>query len=365
MIKLEFVNQLFNMEVVEPNMIKAKKAPEQFESDLFEMSKSIINRLYKDGPLGIPYKTSQKLYEEVNSDYWAEYIGNKLAESNFDFNNYYYIIADGIILEMIPRDNTVLFEEVKEKYEKLIKDLEGIKEGDLKETFDLDEFYYKAIINCDKSETNNFTNVISIEMDFRDAKYSLTAGIYVDKLYWFHTAKNLDDKSLVDFLGKIDIMEEIKLANKFGDSLFKDYDYDRGLGVMEKTLSLAELFSTLKQIDIDIDYNSERKSPEYGQVTELKNIDEGSIIGCRIIDSFNSFDTPFRSLKRLVALEKSFKNSKITFEEMLCFMAQEYFNINIGVTSSAILSMRNRISKRKNDFNIIKKEVKELDELNI
>lgn len=365
MIKLEFVEQLFNMEIVEPNMIKAKKLEEQYEPDYYEMSKSIINKLYKDGPLEIPYKTSQKLYQEVNSNYWKEYISEKLSQSNFSFDNYYYIIADGIILEMIPKDNTVLFQEVKESYEKLVKDLDEIEKDRIKETFDLDEYYQKILLYCDDGKESVFTNIISIELDFRNSKYSLSAGIYVDKLYWFHTTKNLDEKNLLEFLAKINLTDEIKLANKFGDSLFKDYDYDSGLGIMNKCLSLAELFSTLKQLDIEIEYETSRKSPEYGQVTELKNIDEGSIIGSRIIDSFNSFDTPFRSLKRLVALEKSFKNSKITFEEILAFMTQEYFNININVTSSAIIATRNRISKRRNDFNIIKKEVKELDENNI
>lgn len=365
MIKLQFVEQLFNMEIVEPNMIKCKLAEEQFESDYYEMSKSIINKLYKDGPLSIPYKTSQRLYEDVNSDYWKEYINEKLSESTFDFNNYYYILANGIILEMIPKDNSVLFQEVKESYEKLAKDLEAINGDKIKETFDLDEFYQKILIECEESEANKFTNIISIEMDFRNSKYSLSAGIYVDKLYWFHTTKNLDEKNLVDFLSKINLEDEIKLANKFGESLFKDYDYDRSMGVMSKHLSLAELFSTMKQLGIEIEYNSERKSPEFGQVTELKSIDEGSIIGSRIIDSFNSFDTPFKALKRLVALEKSFKNSKISFEEILAFMTQEYFNINISVTSTSILAIRNRISKRKNDFNIIKKEVKELNENDI
>ena len=42
-------------------------------------------------------------------------------------------------------------------------------------------------------------------------------------------------------------------------------------------------------------------------------------------------------------------------------MYQEYFNINISVKSSDIISLRNKITKRKNDFNVIEKEIKNLD----
>lgn len=358
MIKLNFYENLFDAELIDPKTIKAKFNETDEDYAYLELSKSAIKRLYgSEGPLKIPFKTSQKLYEDVDSEYWKAYISKGLEDSGFLFSNYQYIAADGILLEIMNKNENVEVDKMKENYEKLTNNLSTIE--DKKEMFDLDTYYEKVLIKLDKEE--KFTNVIAIEMDYRESKYSLTAGIEIDKMLWFHTTKNLDENNLVDFLLKIDLEDEVSLANKFGAALYKDYDFDTSLGTIDKTLSLSELFSTLKQIKVNILYEKDRKHPDYGQVTELEHIDEGSIIGSKIIWNINTYDTPFKALKRLLSLEKSFKDTGITFKEMLSLMYQEYFNINISVKASDIISLRNKITKRKNDFNVIKEGIKKLE----
>lgn len=360
MIKLNFYENLFDAELIDPKTVKAKVDETDADYSYLELSKSAIKRLYgSEGPLKIPFKTSQKLYEDVDSEYWKAYIAKCMEDSSFSFDNYQYLMADGILLEIMNKNENVEVDKMKENYEKLTKNLSEIEEGNKKETFDLDTYYEKVLIKLDKEE--KFTNVIAIEMDYRESRYSLVAGIEIDKMLWFHTTKNLDERNLADFLLKIDLEDEIELANKFGPALYKDYEFDTKLGTIDKTLSLSELFSTLKQIDVNILYERDRKHPDYGQVTELEHIDEGSIIGSKIIWNINSYDTPFKSLKKLLALEKSFKDTGITFKEMLSLLYQEYFNINILVETSDIISLRNKITKRKNDFNVIKEGIKKLD----
>lgn len=358
MIKLNFYENLYDTEIVDPKTVKTKINETDTDYTYLELSKSAIKRLYgSEGPLQIPFKTSQKLYEDVDSEYWKSYINKRIEDSGFLFSNYQYLVADGILLEIVDKNNNVEIDEAKDKYEKLTNTLSTLENK--KETFDLDTYFEKVLIKANKEE--KFSNVLAIEMDYRESRYSLTAGIEVDKILWFHTTKNIDEKNLIDFLLKVDLEDEINLANKFGAALYKDYDFDTSLGTIDKTLSLAELFSILKQTKINVLYNSDRKHPDYGQVTELEHIDEGSIVGSKIIDNINSYDTPFKALKRLLSLEKSFKDTGITFKEVLSLMYQEYFNINISVETGDIISLRNKITKRKNDFNVIQKEIKNLD----
>lgn len=358
MVKVDFYETLYDVELVDPDTIKAKINETDIDYSYFELNKSVIKFLYgSEGVLKIPYKTSKKLFEDVDEEYWKSFIDEKISSSNFDFKNYKYIAMDGMLLEIVqPQVEEDIYKVTKEGYEKLFTKINEL--DNKKEMFDLDRHFEKILINCEENE--DFTNVIAIEMDYKESRYSLTAGIIVDKLMWFHTKKNLDEKDLINFFTVVDLEDEIGLANKFGQALYKDYAFDLKNENLDKTLSLAELFTIFKHNGIGVEYVKERKSPDYGIVTELKHIDEWSIIGSRIIDNINSYDTPYKSLKRLLALEKSFKDSGISFKEMLMFMYQEYFNINILVDTSEIISLRNKITKRKNDFNIIKEEVQKL-----
>lgn len=356
MVKVDFYETLYDVELVDPDTIKAKINETDIDYSYFELNKSVIKLLYgSEGILKIPYKTSKKLFEDVDEEYWKSFIDEKISSSNFDFKSCKYIVMDGMLLEMIqPRVEEDIYKETKEGYERLYNKINELENK--KEIFDLDKHFEKILINCDEDE--GFTNVIAIEMDYKNSRYSLTAGIIVNRmLMWFHTKKNLDEKNLINFYTAVDLEDEIGLANKFGQALYKDYVFDSKSENLDKMLSLAELFSIFKRNDIEVEYVKERKSPDYGTVTELKHIDEGSIIGSRIIDNINSYDTPYKSLKRLLALEKSFRDTGISFKEMLAFMYQEYFNINISISIGEIISLRNKITKRKNDFNIIKEEV--------
>lgn len=362
MIKFNFCENLYDVELVDPQTIKAKLNETDIEYTYLELSKSAIKFLYgSDRPLQLSYKASQNLFDEVDPEYWKVYINEKLKSSDFSFNDYQYITIEGMLLEFVKKNENTIFQEIKENYEKLVKSISDSEHK--KETFDLDEYFEKALIKSKErvEESDKFINVISIEMNYRESKYSLTAGIEVDKMLWFHTTKNLDEKNLIDFLLKVNLEDEINLANKFGEALYKDYDFDTSLGTIDKTLSIAELFSTLKQMKINILYVTDKKHPDYGSITELEHIDEGSIVGSKIIWNINSLNTPYKALKKLLSLEKSFKDTGITFKEMLSLMYQEYFNINISVKSSDIISLRNKITKRKNDFNVIEKEIKNLD----
>lgn len=358
MIKLDFYKNLYDVELVGPNTIKAKKAETDVDYEFFELSKSIIKALYSsEGPLEMSYKTSQNLYEEVDREYWKKYVKEKLDSKGFDLGKYTYIGTSQVLLELINPDNQTLLEEVKMKYEKAVKELFEIPDASLKETFDLDNLLEKVIITCDS--TDNFENVIIIEMDYRNSKYSLIPGIIVDKSLWLHSKKSLDENYISQFYTKIDLKDEINLANKFGEALYRDYKYDEELA--DDELSLGELFAVLKQSGINIIYEKERSSAEYGQVLELSGIDEGSIIGSDIIMSINSYDTPFKALKKLLSLEKSFKETSISFKKILSFLFQEYFNLEVGISVNDLISMRNKITKHKGDFKIIKTEVKKLN----
>lgn len=362
MIKVNFYNKLYGVELTSPDSLKAKINEEDTEYSFFELSSSVKKFLYGiDGPLGMSFKASEKLYNEVSHELWKEQITEKMERKGFDLNSLLYITISGLVLEVFRGDENIKLEAAKNCYNKFINDIEKIKDMAYEETFDLNNYITKIIYKCSDVTDNEeaFSNIITLELDYRNSNYLLIPGILVDKCLWLNNHPSVDERYISVYLEKLNLADEINLANKFGPALYKDFKYDENL--VDNTMSLGELLNTLKHCNIGVEYDKLKTSPNYGSVLALNGIDEGSLIGSDIIDSINSENTPFKALKRLLSLEKSFIDSKISFRRILMFLFQEYFNLNVNISLDEILSIRSKITKYKGDFKIIENGIKKLE----
>ena len=338
MINVNFYNKLYEVELVSPDSLRAKVNEGDVEYSYFELSSAVKKSLYGlEGPLRISFKASEKLYNEVSHEIWKEQISEKMRESNFDLSSLLYITISGLVLEVFHGDENSKLEAAKLSYNKFINDIDKIKDLSYEEVFDLDNYVTKIIYKCgdvtDNDET--FSNIITLELNYRNSSYLLIPGILIDKCLWLNNHASVDERYISVYFEKLNLADEINLANKFGPALYKDFKFDENL--VDNTLSLGELLNTLKHCNIGVEYEKLKTSPNYGSVLALGGIDEGSLIGSDIIDSINSENTPFKALKRLLSLEKSFIDSKISFRRILMFLFQEYFNLNVNVTLDEIL----------------------------
>lgn len=359
MIKLNFHEKLFDVSLEEPKLLKAKLKETDQEYQYFALNRESFVKLYKD--LHIKYNQSKAIFD-ADQNYWQEFLAKAIEENNFSFDNYHYITAGDIMLSI--ENKEVELEPLISSYNKLTEELSNVDESKIKQIFDLDTYMEKIIIKTKTVNTEEgnhlYDDVVILQHDYINSKYFLISGIYINKLLWLHSAKSISVGTLTELFSKINLADEINLSTKFGEAIYKDYKYDATF-LPTTNLSLNELFLILKHAGINFGIEKDKNEPEFGNVINLTGISEGSIIGDKILNSLNSFDMPIKPLMRLQSLKKSFKDSKISFEEILILFTMEYFNIQINITIDSLISLKKLFTKHSNDSTIIKNEISELN----
>ena len=160
---------------------------------------------------------------------------------------------------------------------------------------------------------------------------------------------------ILQFLIKVNLEDEVNLSTKFGGAIYKDYKFD-GKFLHDINLSLNELFTLLRHIDAKIEIDKDKHSDDFGLATELVGLPEGNLIADKILDSINSFDIPVGPLMRLQTLKKSFKDSRISFEDIMWLLTMEYLNIRLNIRIDTLISIKTLLTKHSNDATIIRDE---------
>lgn len=364
MIKLNFYETLYDVSLAEPKLIKAKLNETDQEYSYFSLNRESFVKIYKD--LHIKYNQSKAIFD-ADQNYWEEFINKAIEENQFSFDNYFFVTAGDLMVSI--ENKVVDMKPIFDSYEKLSNELKEIsnettQETYKKETFDLDTYKEKTIIRTKIVTTEEgqhlYDDVVIIENDYLNSKYFLISGIYVNKMLWTHSSKSISVGTLTELFTKINLSDEINLSTKFGEAIYKDYKFD-GTFLPSTNLSLNELFLILRHVGVGFRIETDKEEPDFGNAVELDGIPEGSLIGDKILDSVNSFDMPIKPLMRLQTLKKSFKDSKISFENILTLFTMEYFNIRINVSIDSLISLKKLFTKHSNDSTIIQNEIQELN----
>lgn len=349
MIKLNFYSDLYDISLCEPKMIKAKVNPTDLEYHYFTLNRETYLNLYK--LIGVKFNESKVLFN-TNETYWNDYISKNMETNKFKFEDYSFIIAgDELMVSMF--NKMINVDELKRSYNKLTTDLSEISENLIEQTFDLDTYVEKIIINSSKCD--DFDNVVMIENDYLNSQYSIISGIKINKMIWPHSSKSLSEKNILQFLIKVNLEDEVNLSTKFGGAIYKDYKFD-GKFLHDINLSLNELFTLLRHINAKIEIDKDKHSDDFGLATELVGLPEGNLIADKILDSINSFDIPVGPLMRLQTLKKSFKDSRISFEDIMWLLTMEYLNIRLNIRIDTLISIKTLLTKHSNDATIIRDE---------
>lgn len=351
MIKLNFYNDLYDISLCEPKVIKAKISSTDLEYHYFALNRETYLNLYK--LIDVKFNESKVLFN-TNETYWNDYISKKMEVNKFSFENYSFIVAgDDLMVSMFSK--TISIDELKANYNKLITDLSKVPEDSVKQTFDLDNYVEKIVINSSKCD--DFDNVVIIENDYLNSQYSIISGIKINKMIWPHSSKSLSEKNIIQFLIKVNLEDELDLSTKFGGAIYKDYKFDGKL--LHDIISLNELFTLLKHINAKIEINKDKQSDDFGLATELVGLD-GDLIADKILDSINSFDIPVGPLMRLQTLKRSFKGSRISFEDIMLLLTMEYLNIKLNIRIDTLISIKTLLIKHSNDATIIRDELNKI-----
>lgn len=349
MIKLNFYSDLYDISLCEPKMIKAKVNPTDLEYHYFTLNRETYLNLYK--LIGVKFNESKVLFN-ANETYWNDYISKNMETNKFKFEDYSFIIAgEELMVSMF--NKMINVDELKRSYNKLTADLSEISENLIEQTFDLDTYVEKIIINSSKCD--DFDNVVMIENDYLNSQYSIISGIKINKMIWPHSSKSLSEKNILQFLIKVNLEDEVNLSTKFGGAIYKDYKFD-GKFLHDINLSLNELFTLLRHINAKIEIDKDKHSDDFGLATELVGLPEGNLIADKILDSINSFDIPVGPLMRLQTLKKSFKDSRISFEDIMWLLTMEYLNIRLNIRIDTLISIKTLLTKHSNDATIIRDE---------
>lgn len=349
MIKLNFYSDLYDISLCEPKMIKAKVNPTDLEYHYFTLNRETYLNLYK--LIGVKFNESKVLFN-ANETYWNDYISKNMETNKFKFEDYSFIIAgEELMVSMF--NKMINVDELKRSYNKLTTDLSEISENLIEQTFDLDAYVEKIIINSSKCD--DFDNVVMIENDYLNSQYSIISGIKINKMIWPHSSKSLSENNILQFLIKVNLEDEVNLSTKFGGAIYKDYKFD-GKFLHDINLSLNELFTLLRHINAKIEIDKDKHSDDFGLATELVGLPEGNLIADKILDSINSFDIPVGPLMRLQTLKKSFKDSRISFEDIMWLLTMEYLNIRLNIRIDTLISIKTLLTKHSNDATIIRDE---------
>ena len=156
MVKLNFYNELYDVSLCEPKMIKAKINQADQEYHYFTLNRESYINLYK--LIGVKYNESKTIFN-VSESYWNEFISKNMELNKFNFNECSFITAgEDLIVSIF---NKVLnIEELKKSYNKLTSDLSKVPEDLIKQTFDLDTYLEKIVITTNKSDEYNTVVII-------------------------------------------------------------------------------------------------------------------------------------------------------------------------------------------------------------
>lgn len=338
------IMNLKNPRLIEPEMIdtdEATKKSEGFETTQVGMWNSGARALYRG--IGISKQFSNKLFD-ISSDIWEAVVDMKSAEPKGDPKKP-FVLADkvfvgdsGTLVDIIDEERAVEvdFPALLEKFNNYMATSENVSS-----IRHICEGYNIVIADENKTDEEGMP-VVTIDYNIIDGVYRVYSGAYKDGRLIITSKPVFEDIDLVKFLS-FDLKYEFETSEKLYESSLAMYEPDY------TPLSVREVLDVLNLVACDIQIDKE----DGGYVANINGLlDEG-----RVTKFLNGFGYPFKTLKKMSYLRKSFKCDGLTTDDLLKILTRTYFE-GETVNSRAISRLLQISYSNTADRTVIKDELK-------
>lgn len=323
------------MKLVEPALIQQG---EGISAKFYKLNKYSEDYIYT----GLEFKSKQsKELFKIDPSIWRTIISQKIEEQyrksedpdscTFSLDSCKGILFRDTIIDVYRND---IFN--GEKLEKFISDI--IKFESNKElTATFNEFGNLNMVY------KRGKGAVVVTLDFNKGKHKAYSGMNVDQETILLSQRPiLESKSLSEFI--ILFMPEEQLSDSETISEHDSKDSYK----LDVPLSLREIFDVIKATKCKVEIDEEGYAASFSGFT-TKN-------SGKLVDFLMSFHCPYKTLKTLPLLRKSFKTWKITSGEMLKILTEELKSESLNVTADLIANISKTCDNNEFDKTVIEEE---------
>jgi hypothetical protein len=291
------------------------------------------------GGMKLGYSLSEKLFG-VNETIWKSLIEYLCKEYEYDIgkSSYLTIGTDGSITAIAAvKDNDTVMANLEKLFDKL--DSYSIVPLDYNNGLS-----YKILLQSKSQEEGiNRKPLLIVNLDFESSIYTIHQGFNCnDDMYILYPCPSCEMKDIEEFLSTVDIDREYNTCKKLVSTL--DYAF------INTVMSLHEVIDVTKSIGAKVN------TDDNGMVGSVSGVTGDESI--KLTKFFNSFNIPFKQLKKLNFLRKSLRFNSLTVRDMLEILANNFTSSEVFVNGYSIANMLSPYFSKESDNMVVSSENK-------
>lgn len=331
------VKKFDEVSLIDPVSFKVRNKGEN--EKYVSLNKEIQREIYRN--LGFSSQVSKRIYD-ISVDVWKDVVSlrsqNTKDGTPLEIEKYSFVsfgTDEDEIFVSITHSKGI--ESSIKKFEKMISDYEC--------TYFVNRNGVLQVVIPIRIDDEDITPVLALDIDLINGLYRGYNGVVKqDGNIILSSKPSIQEATFDDFLSS-GFEYELKMSAKLAKSICSNYNRDEASKIH---LSVKEVIDVLAKSKIDI-------------ITDpAGNIE--SIIGTSYADKFrnffNSFNMPFKSLKKLSLLRKSLKQNSLTLSDMVDIVSEEFFSDTNNCNGLVVSDLLKIYYSMEADSNVISEELK-------
>ena len=331
--KLFNVEKFDEVELIDPVSLKVRNKGEDYR--YIALSKEMQREISRT--LNISTQVSKKLYN-LSEKMWKGTIETMASqvEDGFDLSSYNYVSYG-------TDEDKYFISITHNSVDKLIQNFESLI-SNYECTYFVNNNYVLQMTIPVASEDDG-TSVFILDMDLSNGIYRGYNGVVLSDGNIITPSKPvISSNDFSEFVAS-NFLYEFNMSAKLYPSLIKNYSRDEASKIH---LSVREVIDILNLSKIEIITDAA------GNIEMIY----GTSHPDKFKNFFNSFNMPFKSLKKSSLLRKSLKQNHLTLCDMLDIISEEYFSDANNVNGFVISKLLSIYYSMESDVNVVKEELK-------
>lgn len=318
------VNKLSTPELVAPCVVASRDT--ENNKIYHTLMKRPLREIY-DGTMKLSPGVSEKIYD-ISRTIWEDLLSLRSEPyGGLSFlNSYHYVTLNNYnaVIDLWHEDYTPKLEEFI-----MILDSLGAEQA-------AGKFLSKVLIELDNNA------IVVMDLDYYEGSYRAYQGVKAEGLLLLNSKPFVECKRLDDFI-ITDWKYELDMIVKTSAFVNNDNILQQLSELRDAKISLREMFEVLKSINADVITDSD------DMVSNIEGVSDA--VSTTFTNFINSFNTPFKTLRRSSQLKKSMRINDLTAYDMIKLLSYELLDEN-DITGKTISDMV-KLYERQMDHSVL------------
>jgi len=321
-----------NVTIEEPEVIKYYEG-DSTTPKYANLTKEAVKFIF-DISLKIPSTVNTKLYD-ISPEIWKDVVNLRISQNpDFKLDEFTYVMHNDFVFSLTTLD----LKDSIDTFEQLYDNYNGYNEINIHNTLQL--LWRKENPDSDV----DYIPILLFDISFNDGKYKVYPGVLRNDRYIITSTPVIDENTFEMFITK-NYEYEMSMSDKLAESVSNSYNETKGRSIK---LSAREVIEFLKKAKIKINLD------EDGLVESFDNIITGVD---ELLEFFETFKMPYKSLAKLPLLRKSVKSDGLVLDDFLYILSGDLFTYNNNIKAELIASLLRIYYTEESDILIMKELV--------